>query len=103
MKKTLLFLFAVCCLSRFGLAQERCASILNVDSIQKYNPARYKHILQMEEHLERYLEELDENITRSIPDVIRIPVVVHVLHNGEPIGTGLNWYGPDRIADRRFE
>lgn len=31
-----------------------------------------------------------EEIGRSVPEIIRIPVVVHVLHAGEPIGTGLN-------------
>ena len=61
-----------------------------MDRILKYDPSRYQRILGMEKHLKHYLEELDENISRSVPAVIRIPVVVHVLHNGVPIGTGLN-------------
>lgn len=74
----------------FSYAQRTCGSVLNIDSIKKHDPASYQRILQIEKHLERYNEMLSEEISRSTPAIIRIPVVVHVLHNGEPIGTGLN-------------
>lgn len=90
MKKHLLFVLVLSGLLRLGLAQDRCPTVLNLESIQKNDPARYERILQMEEHLEHYIEALDEGIARSVPAVIRIPVVVHVLHNGEPLGNGRN-------------
>ncbi|MFN3997440.1 hypothetical protein [Algoriphagus sp.] len=90
MKKLFLSVLVLFCFYLFGNAQEKCASILNLDNIQKYDPDRYQRILQIEEHVKLNLEAGDLNNLRSIPAIIRIPVVVHVLHNGEPIGNGLN-------------
>lgn len=73
MKKYLLLVLMLGGLWRFGLAQDWCPTVLNLESIQKSDPARYERILQMEEHLERYIEALDEGIARSVPAVIRIP------------------------------
>lgn len=91
MKSILLFFAAL----TFGLhssyAQRTCGSVLNLDSIEKHDPTRYQRILQIEKHIERYNEILsEEEINRSTPAIIRIPVVVHILHNGESIGTGSN-------------
>ncbi len=90
MKKVVVFILILCCFFRFGQAQDRCASTLNLESVQKNDPSRYQRILQMEEHLKHYLEGFEKGEARSVPAIIRIPVVVHVLHNGVPIGTGLN-------------
>ena len=90
MKKYLLFVLILSSLWRFGMAQDWCPTVLNLEYIQKNDPARYERILQIEGHLEEYLEGLDEGVGRAVPAVIRIPVVVHVLHNGEPLGTGRN-------------
>lgn len=71
----------------FTIFYEDGGSVLNLESIEKHDPTRYQRILQIEKHLERYNEMLGEEINRSTPSIIRIPVVVHVLHNGESIGT----------------
>lgn len=42
------------------------------------------------EHLKHYLEGFENSAVRNVPSIIRIPVVVHVLHNGVPVGTDLN-------------
>src|SRR5690554_5722938 len=89
MKRFLLFI-SFLLISHVSCAQRTCGSVLNLDSIEKHDPTRYQRILQIEKHLERYNEMLGEEINRSTPSIIRIPVVVHVLHNGESIGTGLN-------------
>lgn len=39
---------------------------------------------------EKWLKRHSEVTTKRADQVYRIPVVVHVLHNGEPIGEGLN-------------
>lgn len=54
MKKTLLLILALCCISQLGLSQERCPTVLNLDRIQKYDSERYLRILRLEEHVERY-------------------------------------------------
>lgn len=54
------------------------------------DPKRYTRIIKIEEHLKQYLAQLNEGAVRNVPSIIRIPVVVHVLHNGVPVGTGLN-------------
>lgn len=89
MKRFLLFI-SFFLISYASFAQRTCGSIINLDSIEKHDPTSYKRILQIEKHLERYNEMLSEEISRSVPAIIRIPVVVHVLHSGEPIGTDLN-------------
>jgi len=90
MKKLLLFILVLFCFFRFGQAQDRCASALNLESVQKNDPSRYQRILRMEEHLKHYMEGFENSAVRNVPSIIRIPVVVHVLHNGGPVGTGLN-------------
>jgi hypothetical protein len=45
--------------------------------------------MQMEQHLTNYKNKKSLGLV-SDQDVITIPVVVHVLHTGQPIGTGLN-------------
>lgn len=89
MKKIFILLAVFISFNQYTSAQRSCGSIVNLDSIYRYDKARYERILRMEEHLKSYIDEVD-NFERSVPTIIRIPVVIHVLHNGEPIGTGLN-------------
>lgn len=72
------------------MPQDRCASIMNLESIKQADPKRYTRIIKIEENLKQYLAQLNEGAVRNVPSIIRIPVVVHVLHNGVPVGTGLN-------------
>lgn len=79
MKRFLLLILSLLITYQVPYAQRTCGSILNLDSIEKHDPTRYQRILQIEKHLERYNEMLVEEINRSTPSIIRIPVVVHVL------------------------
>jgi hypothetical protein len=49
----------------------------------------------LKERVERYKAQMAR--ARTIGDVYRIPVVVHVIHNGEAVGTGTN------ISDQRIQ
>jgi hypothetical protein len=49
----------------------------------------------LKERVERYKAQMARS--RTIGDVYRIPVVVHVIHNGEAVGTGTN------ISDQRIQ
>ncbi|WP_439490667.1 hypothetical protein [Algoriphagus sp.] len=63
---------------------------MDLESIELNNPSRYNRIQQIEKHTNEYIEGLKLEKRSFTPVVIRIPVVVHVLHNGSAIGTGLN-------------
>lgn len=71
-----------------------CASEIDMSLIQQVNPARYQRILALEQHTQNYINSVNNgnNTARLInPNAtIVIPVVVHVLHRGEPIGIGRN-------------
>ena len=101
MKRFLLIFSVLFYLNHITVAQDICATVLNLDSIEKHNPTHYKRIFQIEKHVEQYLELLGEDMGRSTPTTIRIPVVVHVSHNGEPAGTGLN-IGSQRNSENVF-
>jgi hypothetical protein len=95
MKKTLILLFSLFILSKSEAQTIRCGSELNLSLIQQNDPARYQRIMDLEEHTRRYVASVragDNTSSRlAAPDgVIIIPVVVHVLHRGEAIGTGRN-------------
>ncbi len=51
----------------------------------------------LKERVERYKAQMAR--ARTIGDVYRIPVVVHVIHNGEAVGTGTN-ISTQRIQDQ---
>jgi hypothetical protein len=53
----------------------------------------YEDVLK--ERVERYKAQMARS--RTIGEVYRIPVVVHVIHNGEAVGTGTN------ISDQRIQ
>ncbi|TAE07469.1 MAG: hypothetical protein EAY72_14065 [Bacteroidetes bacterium] len=72
----------------------RCGSELNLPLIQQTNPMRYQRIMELEEHTRRYVTTINNSTQNSRlvnpNSIIVIPVVVHVLHRGEAIGTGRN-------------
>jgi Pregnancy-associated plasma protein-A/Secretion system C-terminal sorting domain len=75
------------------LPQKTCGSTFNLEEIKRTDPARYARFLKLEEHTEQYkkaLQELQPNRLINSGSVIIIPVVVHVIHNGESVGTGRN-------------
>lgn len=71
-----------------------CASIINLPLIQQNNPDRYQRIMALEQHTQNYINSVNNgtNNARLIQPnaTIIIPVVVHILHRGEPVGTGRN-------------
>lgn len=95
MKPILLFSFvmlqAFCSLA---LSQEQCGSTFDVQQIQTIDPTRYNRYLQVEQHIANYLATMNNGNPNARlinqNSIITIPVVVHVLHNGEPVGVGNN-------------
>ncbi|RTL55486.1 MAG: T9SS type A sorting domain-containing protein [Hydrotalea sp. AMD] len=75
-------------------SQTTCASEINLPLIQQNNPARYQRIMALEQHTQNYINSVNNgtNNARLIQpnSTIIIPVVVHILHRGEQVGTGRN-------------
>ncbi|HVT63416.1 MAG TPA: hypothetical protein VHD33_08030, partial [Legionellaceae bacterium] len=71
-------------------AQIRCASTFNPTTIKSLNPSRYSRYIQLENFTQNYITALKSGKLINDNSKIIIPVVVHVLHNGEAIGVGNN-------------
>lgn len=72
-------------------AQERCAAVAYKNMLES-NPKR-----ESEEQFEQWIQTKITESRKNKPGTERtsaspsiIPVVVHIIHNGEPIGTGIN-------------
>jgi hypothetical protein len=81
--------------SLFSEAQvQKCGSQLDIQQLQSTNRERYDRFMDLEKHTQDYIKSLSENNPDNIlsnPNAtIIIPVVVHVLDNGNPIGVGGN-------------
>ncbi len=65
-------------LSSWALSQERCPTDM--------------HRLDRMDHFENWLKKRVEKVSgeRSGNTIYQVPVVVHVIHEGEPVGTGTN-------------
>ncbi|MFC4230984.1 M43 family zinc metalloprotease [Parasediminibacterium paludis] len=75
-------------------AQEQCGSVFNPQTVQSNDPNRYNRYQQLEQHIASYISSINntnpnERLINPNSTII-IPVVVHVLHNGEAIGVGRN-------------
>jgi hypothetical protein len=72
-------------------AQERCATVPYTKQLQQRNILR-EDKSQFEEWLRRRISErrvqMDAQQRQAV--TYRVPVIVHVVHNGEPVGTGSN-------------
>jgi len=95
MKKLLIFIvFASVMGSPNAFAQNQCGSSFNPQVIQSSDPVRYNRYIQLEQHIANYIATRNSgnpNARLINPNsTITIPVVVHVLHNGQPIGVGNN-------------
>ena len=88
MKQILLITFLLFLLSDI-YGQRTCGSELNLQFIKQNDPERYQRIMLMEQHVTNYKNQRNLEST-SHHAVITIPVVVHVLHTGQAVGTGLN-------------
>lgn len=72
-------------------AQERCATVPYTKQLQQRNIVR-EDPARFEEWLQRRMSErrIRMDAQRRQATTYRVPVVVHVIHNGEPVGTGSN-------------
>lgn len=71
-----------------SLAQDRCAS---ADLLKKENSSRKAYMpggLEFEKRLRQYKEAL--RTADGDTSIFTIPVVVHIIHNGESVGNGAN-------------
>ncbi|WP_191858234.1 M43 family zinc metalloprotease [Hanstruepera ponticola] len=96
MKKTTLLklLFIFFCMPSFLIAQQKTSQESTKCFTDQYNAAlleNYPNMMGSEtfkQRLDSKIQELSNSPQRRV--VIEIPLVVHVLHNGEPLGTGAN-------------
>jgi Pregnancy-associated plasma protein-A len=94
-KKYLTILCFVLFSSVKGISQDsivRCNTYANMSLLQTYSPDIYQNFLDIETFTANYINNQNQTNGRLINGggLIVIPVVVHVLHHGEPEGTGLN-------------
>lgn len=69
-------------------AQEKCGTIKILNEKIAKDPSVHHRMEQIEQFTQQYISNRKlENIQSAI---ITIPVVVHVIHNGEAVGTGAN-------------
>lgn len=87
---TLISTFILVLFSFQVYAQRTCGSEFDLEAIRNNDPATYEQMMVIERHTQQYIENQDGFSDRLKSDIIRIPVVVHVLHRGEAIGTGFN-------------
>jgi pregnancy-associated plasma protein-A/SprB-like repeat protein/type IX secretion system substrate protein len=66
----------------------KCGTEEAADRLAKSNPAYAKELREFKEDIIPALSKIQSD--RSVAPIINIPVVVHVIHNGEPVGTGAN-------------
>ncbi|HLU93626.1 MAG TPA: M43 family zinc metalloprotease [Membranihabitans sp.] len=90
MNQLILVLSILIQLTTLSHGQRTCGSELDWEEMKRENPQRYQRFMDLEEFTKRYIKQ-KQSLIRSHGGLhITIPVVVHILHNGEPIGTGLN-------------
>ena len=74
-----MFLILLLLFHNSTLAQ-KCGSSLNMSLLQKENPEIYNRLIQIENQTNAFIESKSA-LTTTADDIIRIPVVVHVLYN----------------------
>ncbi len=84
------FLFSLL-ITASALAQERCGTVEYEKMLHKRNPKK-ETIDEFEKWMNTKLNQIKSAplSTQRTQTTYTIPVVVHVIHNGEPIGTGIN-------------
>lgn len=94
MRKSLIFVLILSWPCVHIPAQEptRCNTTMDLAWLQANAPSRYQNFIDLENFTTNYINNQGQNTNRLINpngDII-IPVIVHVLHYGEPIGSGFN-------------
>lgn len=85
-KPVLLLIFVT--VSIVGFSQERCGTVEYMKKIHGQNLNR--NGLNFEQWLERKIRLQKTGTTNRQQAIYQVPVVVHVIHNGEAVGTGRN-------------
>src|SRR5882724_1323799 len=70
-------------------AQERCATVAHEKNLHQRNPKR-ETIDQFEAWIKKKISQQPNNITRTTSTSYVVPIVIHVIHNGEAVGSGTN-------------
>ncbi|ODS83569.1 MAG: hypothetical protein ABS46_06015 [Cytophagaceae bacterium SCN 52-12] len=86
------FLFALLAFPVSAQVEEQCAT-MPMDSILRLRHPEMGTLSEFEMFVQRKVRERNELILkggRVVDEVITIPVVVHVVHNGESVGSGAN-------------
>ncbi len=91
MRVKLIFFSALLLASLRIHSQDRCATV-QVEELRHEKNPRLEKSQQFENWLQQKLAQrpMGAQRTQGTQTTYSIPVVVHVIHNGEPIGTGLN-------------
>ncbi len=89
MKKLLLLCLSLTFFIGYSFAQhsEECASGIIHERLMQNDPAYAKRIQENEALIQRFQKNPQNNKSGS---VLEIPVVVHIIHTGQSIGTGAN-------------
>lgn len=84
-------LVALLCLSTLtnGQSIQKCATDFLQKSYFQNNPSAKQDLKIEEGRLQKYLQQQTYNF-RSSEEVLTVPLVIHVMHNGEIIGQGSN-------------
>ena len=89
MKYTLLITLLIAGLFAYGQqTSEQCGTMPNLEQQLKDDPGLAKRMADIEDLMQQFIASSQSS--RSAGSVITIPVVFHIVHNGEPVGTGPN-------------
>jgi len=66
----------------------KCGIDIVTERLAQENPAYAREVQEFKNHVVPALSKTSSD--RSVAPIIYIPIVVHVIHNGEPVGTGAN-------------
>lgn len=75
------------CLSTVFAQDEKCATMQNLEASYAKDPSLKQRTLESEQALQAWLANNSSSLGGV---VVSIPVVFHIIHNGEEIGTGNN-------------
>jgi|GEM_PF-662882 len=81
MKNIPVFLFIAFSFLHINMMAQKCGSSLNMQLIQQENPVLYNKLLQIENHTKTFIKNESLKSMTSTNNIIRIPVVVHVLYH----------------------
>jgi hypothetical protein len=88
MKSISFLLFFIICASQLLAQEERRCSFTSTPEEKKRNSYFYDYQDKLNQEIEK--RKKIEGFARTEADIFTIPIIVHVIHNGEPIGTGTN-------------